>query len=149
MNILQLAGTILLWQLDVRRKKEAARKARSALYQSLSTDEQDEVFEDEHEPIPSGGDPERLSHSQPAIDASLEPDRQPLLPPPPATAATTYIESTPPRLRWHEQKGMARSEAEKKRGKAFTVAAGGFLVFAWVFYMVTMWVNLRSKKDKN
>ncbi|KDQ07682.1 hypothetical protein BOTBODRAFT_38578 [Botryobasidium botryosum FD-172 SS1] len=139
-NVLQLLGTAFLWQLDVRRKKRAVKKARAAYYQSLLEMNAEENPEADDEPLPSD-DEDEGGTSSPRQDAGrMDSDEQPLLPPPPRTSTTA-----PPQRRYEQR--LARSKAELKRGKIFAAIAAGVLVFAWVFFLATMWFNLRSKKN--
>jgi hypothetical protein len=40
------------------------------------------------------------------------------------------------------------SRREVRRGKIFSAVGGGLIVFAWVLFMTTAWLRLRSKSER-
>lgn len=43
---------------------------------------------------------------------------------------------------------VLRTKAEVRRGELFSVMCGVLIAFAWVLFMVTAWLKLRSREER-
>ncbi|EIN13724.1 MFS general substrate transporter [Punctularia strigosozonata HHB-11173 SS5] len=151
LNVLQFCGILALRYLD--RHRRAAALASDPAYlapESGSTDRENDprrrvkeamdvnvlhdAFEDdEHEPLPSTSFPEQ---------------RRPLLP-----QRHSQVSEDERRLQdevdaGRDLKGVALSHEEVRRGECFAISGTLLIVLTWVLFMVTAWLKLRSKADR-
>ena len=166
LNFCQFVAIIFLWFLDRRRKRQAALIAIDS--PPLPPDEDEfNVIEEEEQPkrhsrTLSFGKQERLSESH-CLDRrdctiSSQSSRSPLLEAGGSAIPFENPEEERPllsdeNLPWHAEPeepvaGEARTKSEVFRGEVCGVLCICLICFAWVFFISTAFLRLRSKEDR-
>jgi hypothetical protein len=89
------------------------------------------------------------SIDDPTIDERIPPENQELLSDssssisPHYSATSSWMGLTQPL-----SAGQARMSNEVRRGEIFVKIYGGMIVFAWVLFLTTAWLMLRSKEER-
>ncbi|KAI0361645.1 MFS general substrate transporter [Trametes cingulata] len=168
LNVLEIFGIIGLAHLDRKQKETTARRISSLL--PTTVDESDEETETSHH----GKEPESedenwqaessehsrhrrsstLSRHLPLPSPSTPEQSIPLLHGPSRTStvrgsrylveAIVEAEPTDPPAKVK----VLRTKGEVRRGELFAVLCGVLIAFAWVLFMGTAWLKLRSKEER-
>ncbi|KAH9898415.1 MFS general substrate transporter [Cubamyces lactineus] len=169
LNILEILGILGLAHLDHKQRQAASRRSSALLPSAIDESDEDEprpakepstddenwqaeasehsrhrrssTFSSRRVPLPSSSSPEQSiplldGHSRPStirgsrylVEAVVE-EQEPSHPP--ARAAK-----------------ILRTKAEIRRGEIFAVLCGILVAFAWILFLGTAWLKLRSKEER-
>ena len=166
LNVFQFGAIIALAHLD-RKQKHAEARRTSALLPPI-IEEDDEPFLDASSPKEPAEEDEwhQQDQSSPAVHSKSLPGTIRSLrgiPAPPA-GTTLAVDSSIPLRRSASQSSSMRSrylipgtptsgqvvrtKREVKRGEIFALLCGGLIAFAWLLFMGTAWLRLRSKEER-
>ncbi|KAI0067687.1 MFS general substrate transporter [Artomyces pyxidatus] len=137
LNTIQLIGIGGLWFLD-RRQKELTLRRRSSLLQRHISEEQPptiKAYED---------DSEEHSDQEPLHLARRRSIESPVDCTPPIVASSDPLLSSSPDNITRPKRVSRRS----RRGRVFTAILFSLVIAAWLLFLVTAWVRLRSKAER-
>ncbi|KAI0365233.1 MFS general substrate transporter [Pilatotrama ljubarskyi] len=168
LNLFEILGIIGLARLDRKQKEATARRMSSLLPSTI--EESDEETDSPHHGKEPGSEDEHwqaessehsrhrrsstLSRHLPLPSASTPEQSIPLLHGPSRTStvrgsrylveAIVDTEPTDPPAKVK----VLRTKAEVRRGELFAVLCGVLIAFAWVLFMGTAWLKLRSREER-
>ncbi|EMD42034.1 hypothetical protein CERSUDRAFT_110574 [Gelatoporia subvermispora B] len=166
LNVLQLAGIFGLARLDHKQRRAASRRASAFSPPVLENiNEEDMLHNANKSNVPMEDDeewPQDLAQSSHARRASLL-GRSPL----PSTSSpeqripllhayseassrrsSRYVVAASPTDPSRAPVHVVRTKAELRRGEIFAALCGSLILFAWVLFIATAWLRLRSKEDR-
>lgn len=169
LNVLQFIGIVGLARLDRKQKRAAARRL-SALLPPI-VEEDDEPFFDTPDPAKEPGEedawPQR-DQSSPVLHTKSLPGTVRSMRGVPSPSTAVSDEQSIPLLRSASQASsqrnsrylpglispapspkLVRTKREVRRGEVFSMMSGLLIAFAWVLFMGTAWLRLRSKEERD
>ncbi|KAI0963548.1 hypothetical protein AcW1_000594 [Taiwanofungus camphoratus] len=168
LNVLQLAGILGLARLDRQRRKAAARRTSALL--SASQSDIDTGVDERNDPSKTE-EPVNDNESPTSPATELPPSRgrsRSRLGPRPSTSDTDQnipllrassvalshrntrylVSPLAPGSHLDAPVRLSRSKAKVRRGEIFAVASGLLICFAWVLFLGTAYLRLRSKEER-
>lgn len=166
LNVLQLAGIVALARLDRKQRETASRRLSALLPPALEDiDEEDPLRSSGRAKEPAAdedGWPQDFAQRPRSRRASLL-ARSPL----PSTSSpeqripllraysesssrrsSRYLIAAPPTDPSGSPVRVVRTKAELRRGEIFATLSGLLIFFAWVLFIATAWLRLRSKEER-
>ena len=169
LNILEILGILGLAHLDHKQRQAASRRSSALLPSTVDESDEDEprpgkepgtddenwqaeasehsrhrrssTFSSRRAPLPSSSSPEQ---SIPLLDGHSRSS---------TVRGSRYLveavveEEEPSRTPVRAAK-ILRTKAEVRRGEVFAVLCGVLIAFAWILFMGTAWLKLRSKEER-
>lgn len=168
-NVIQLCAIVGLARLD-RKQKHAATRRMNALLPPI-IEEDDEPLLDTTPPVKEPVDEDawhRQDPSSPAAQQKSLPGTVRSLRGVPSASTAVADEASIPLLRSPSQASSVRNsrylaaglvpastsgktfrtKREVKRGEVFAIICGLWIAFAWILFMGTAWLRLRSKEER-
>ncbi|KAI0778169.1 MFS general substrate transporter [Trametes elegans] len=170
LNILEICGIVGLGYLDHKQKEDTARRTSilPSVVDDSSSDEEgsagadgkgigspDENWQPDSEATEGSRHRRSSTLIRPPLPSASSPEQSiPLLRGPSRSStvrgsrylveAVVEAEPTAPPV----QVKVLRTKAEVRRGEVFAVLSGVLIAFAWVLFMGTAWLRLRSKEER-